>query len=217
LPQTEEQRAKRIAALKNRASQEVVDKRVAAIYSLMQDGQRRYVDLVRAIALRVRDEEERRESSDPRVKANFDPIWFGVVPPKRTIQHYKKRARERFESEGAQLPTQGKFILGMQMARISDLYFRALAKGNYHVCARLIEEVNEMFGIRGAIVLRITEDEGKSDAELPMATMTGAEAMDEFTRFARMIEQRKLRAAERQEIGGNGDETEQLAGGGNGA
>jgi hypothetical protein len=217
LPQTEEQREKRIAALKNRASQDVVDKRIAAIYSLMQDGQRRYVDLLRAITLRVRDEDERKESSDPRVKANFDPIWFGVVPPKRTIQYYKKRARERFESEGAQLPQQGKFILGMQMARISDLYFRALASKNYHVCARLIEEVNEMFGIRGAIVLRITEDEGKSDAELPMAAMTGAEAMDEFTRFARMIEQRKLAAAERQEIGGNGDETEQLAGGGNGA
>lgn len=197
-PVEEKKRSKRM-------SDAVVTQRVNSIYQLLRNGVRKREEILRSIAnAQKREAEElKKAGTDAARIARVQITWGQDRIPNRTVDYYIHKAKIQLDEEGRAVPRQGDFILGVQMARINDLYARAYAAGKLTVCARLIEETNSMFGLKTINLQLSTAAQSDSGAELPEAELTEEQFIDEFTRYKNLIEERggfKLARAEHQEI-----------------
>lgn len=190
-----------------RKPQAVIIQRVSLIYQLIQNGQKKTADILRSVAANAAEERKARElareiasklsaEQGKEIEPNYPPfLWGDEEPPTRTVEYYVKQAKELLEKEGRQIPRQGNLILGIQMARIADLYSRALVAKQYNICAKLIAETNEMFGIRGAVRLHLTVDEepksGTTEEEIFTAEMTEEQAVNEFAWWREELDRRR--------------------------
>ena len=93
-------------------------------------------------------------------------------------------AREQFAEEGRELTHAGAQLMGLQAARLNDLYGRALAEKRYSVCERLIRLSAELFGLFGALRVQLNvtgETAAVAERDLPETSMTEDQLKNAWT------------------------------------
>lgn len=99
-------------------------------------------------------------------------VWGLEEPHVRTVDRYIMLAKKLIERDGKALrDAKLEHVLGLQWSRINALYAKAYSGGHLNVCARLIEEVNGMFGLRGLVLLGQAGD----GAGVPQSAITSGD------------------------------------------
>lgn len=160
----------------------VVEQRCLHVLQLVVAGSRR-AQIVRSVAgAQGREKTERAKATAAGKPIDAVPYVWGDEPiPERTLDRYIARAKAQLRVDAAALPKSGTYVLGLQWARINQLYNEALAAQRWYVCVKLIEIVNSMFGLNAAIRLQLNEDDstpGSGPNHLPRHTMTATQARD---------------------------------------
>jgi hypothetical protein len=157
-------------AIGHRPAKSVIDKRIDAIGAWLIQGHR--TQTIQALVLEAaKIEAERRQKANETVPPAAAPpfVWGDVVPPvsTKTVEVYIRRARERFELTGRELPKKAVEVLGLTYEMLHDLYWRALADKRYTVCRQLIRDQMEMFGLVGAIKVQLVGNDQPTGAAEP--------------------------------------------------
>lgn len=133
----------------------IVEQRVRRVQFWMQQGHRTAA-IYRLAAKSHGDELTARKRAKKLGKSadEFPPlVWAIEERPvgNRTVDAYIARAKELFEQEGRQLSKEAATQFGVIMARLNDLYARALATKSINTCERLIRLHAELYAIAGSI------------------------------------------------------------------
>jgi hypothetical protein len=158
-----------------RVSQLARAQRIDAVYRLLVGGSKTSA-ILQAVAVAQRREAENRAAARANGEAEPPYVWGDDGPPSdRQVAYYIAQAREQFATEGRELTHAGAQLIGLQAARLNDLYARAIAEKRYSVCERIIRLSAELFGLFGAVRVQLNlsdERTPQADADLPETGMT---------------------------------------------
>jgi hypothetical protein len=133
-----------------------VVQRIALVSRLITSGLTRAA-VMQAVAETQAKEAEKRVKlrlaafSEAEIVATHPLVWGDEPPAERTVDRYISKAKALIAEEGKELTRQREYVLGVQLARASEMFAYAMRQGKIHAAARVWEGINRMFGLEEAI------------------------------------------------------------------
>jgi hypothetical protein len=191
----------------NRTPDAIFRARIEQVRGCLVAGMRPAQIYTLVASMPAKNKERLKKAADAKKDAPDVSVWgTGEPVPPRTVERYIHLAKRRLEKHGRTLPTLGEQIMGTQWARINMVFYEALKRERYHVCARMIEHTTALFQLAGAIKVQILPGDTPPEQpdNRPVATMTEASAVWEMREMLRVAMNRRNPVAPI--AGGNGSQ-----------